>query len=244
MRFSAYDVSASRPTAVNVIAGRSGVGKTRAINALLRQRPDGERWAVLVNEQGGTAIDVDLMGNPWDGAGEQLLSYVAGCPCCSASVSFRVALVQLLRQRPDRLLIEPGSVDALRSLLLLLAADGIRAAVDMRAVVVLTEDLPADALETDPWIAAADSVVLVAPLGDRPHDERPHHEPPREEPPGEELDPAAALSACLASLGHRPRFAGVAAPATLPLRVLDGGVVHGGGVAVDGVVVEWGAAQR
>ena len=41
----------------NVITGFLGVGKTTAILALLNQKPESERWAVLVNEFGEIGVD-------------------------------------------------------------------------------------------------------------------------------------------------------------------------------------------
>ena len=49
------------PTAVNVITGFLGVGKTTAILNLLQQKPDDELWAILVNEFGEIGVDGGLM---------------------------------------------------------------------------------------------------------------------------------------------------------------------------------------
>ncbi|MDA8660715.1 CobW-like GTP-binding protein [Luminiphilus sp.] len=47
----------SKITAVNVIAGFLGAGKTSAIVGLLNQKPANESWAVIVNEFGEIGID-------------------------------------------------------------------------------------------------------------------------------------------------------------------------------------------
>lgn len=44
----------------NVITGFLGVGKTTAILNLLENKPDNERWAVLVNEFGEIGVDGSL----------------------------------------------------------------------------------------------------------------------------------------------------------------------------------------
>ena len=44
----------------NVITGFLGVGKTTAILNLLKNKPDNERWAVLVNEFGEIGVDGSL----------------------------------------------------------------------------------------------------------------------------------------------------------------------------------------
>ena len=45
------------PVPTNLITGFLGVGKTTAIKSLLTRKPEGEVWAVLVNEFGDIGID-------------------------------------------------------------------------------------------------------------------------------------------------------------------------------------------
>ena len=52
------DISRRIPT--NIISGFLGVGKTSAILNLLAQKPETERWAILVNEFGEIGIDGSL----------------------------------------------------------------------------------------------------------------------------------------------------------------------------------------
>jgi G3E family GTPase len=83
--------------ATHLITGFSGAGKTTLVRALLAQRPSEEHWALLLNGSGGIA----------GSDGVSVMQLTDGCACCSARVSFRTALVQLLRAaRPRRLLIE------------------------------------------------------------------------------------------------------------------------------------------
>lgn len=127
------------PTPVNIIAGPLGVGKTTVINHLLMQRPQHEKWAVLVNEYGLIGLDAALMDTP-DSAGKPgvvLREVAGGCICCSAGLMFEVALVRLLRKRPDRLLIEPTGLAALSGILDTLERPGIRDSVDVRTIVCL-----------------------------------------------------------------------------------------------------------
>jgi G3E family GTPase len=42
---------------VNLITGYLGVGKTTAIVNLLKEKPEDEKWAVLVNDFGEVSID-------------------------------------------------------------------------------------------------------------------------------------------------------------------------------------------
>ncbi|QYK04116.1 CobW family GTP-binding protein [Shewanella zhangzhouensis] len=90
---------------VNVITGFLGAGKTSFIKQLLAQKPEGETWAVLVNEFGEVGLDAALLGSR---EGLAIREVPGGCICCAAGVPTRVAVAQLLRQaRPSRLLIEP-----------------------------------------------------------------------------------------------------------------------------------------
>ena len=49
------------PIPVHIITGHLSVGKTTLISSLLRHKPDGEHWAVLVNEFGVLGIDAALL---------------------------------------------------------------------------------------------------------------------------------------------------------------------------------------
>ena len=45
----------------NIITGVLGAGKTTAIQSLIDQKPEGERWAIVINEYGQVAIDNALI---------------------------------------------------------------------------------------------------------------------------------------------------------------------------------------
>lgn len=159
---------------VNLIAGPLGVGKTTTINHLLGQRPASQRWAVLVNEYGLVGLDGALLegtqGAAQDDAqpGVEVREVAGGCICCSAAMMFEVALVRLLRLRPDRLLIEPTGLAAASGILETLARKGIREAVDVRSVVCILDpaqlERSLDRAEIRDQIDAAD--VLVAGRSD------------------------------------------------------------------------------
>jgi len=94
----------------SLITGYHGAGKTTAILGLLARKPEGERWAVLVNafNQSGGA-PADLLG--FAGKDVTVSKIAGGCICCTAQVSLRVELMRLLRKaRPDRLLIEASAL--------------------------------------------------------------------------------------------------------------------------------------
>ncbi len=159
----------SRPKIpVNVIAGSLGVGKTTAINHLLRQRPAHEKWAVLVNEYGQIGLDQALLTNTDPSKGVEIREVAGGCICCSAGFLFEVSLTLLLQRRPDRLLIEPTGLATLSGILDTLARKGIREAVDVRSIVSLVDPVSWDpdqmTTENQDQVEAAD--VLLASRSD------------------------------------------------------------------------------
>jgi G3E family GTPase len=101
------DILQNIPT--HVIAGPLGAGKTSLISHLLKQKPAGERWAVLINEFGQIGLDAALLTTGDDGIA--LGEVAGGCLCCVNGAPFQVGLGRLLRMaRPDRLLIEPSGL--------------------------------------------------------------------------------------------------------------------------------------
>lgn len=93
----------------HVIAGPLGAGKTSLIRQLMAQRPEGERWAVLINEFGQIGLDAALLTRDADGIA--LGEVAGGCLCCVNGAPFQIGLGRLLRKaRPDRLFIEPSGL--------------------------------------------------------------------------------------------------------------------------------------
>lgn len=93
----------------NIITGFLGAGKTTAILHLLKDKPEQERWAVLVNEFGEIGVDGSMVqGQSSEESGVYVREVPGGCMCCASGLPMQIALTQLLsRVRPHRLLIEP-----------------------------------------------------------------------------------------------------------------------------------------
>lgn len=125
----------------NVITGFLGVGKSTAILHLLQQKPDNERWAVLVNEFGEVGIDGSLFtGRETEESGVFIREVAGGCMCCAAGLSMQIALNMLLaRAKPDRLLIEPTGLGHPEEVLAVLAAEHYREILDLRATITLVD---------------------------------------------------------------------------------------------------------
>lgn len=97
---------AGNPTRIptHLVLGFLGAGKTTAILNLLKQKPEGERWAVLVNEFGEVGIDGAFLSNQ----GVAVKEVPGGCMCCVSGLPMQIGLNSLISfARPDRLFIEP-----------------------------------------------------------------------------------------------------------------------------------------
>lgn len=89
---------------LHLVTGLLGSGKTTLIHHLLNQRPEDERWGLLINDFGPFSLDETLLRQQ----GVPLVSVQGGCLCCSAQLALQQALNRLRQHGPlDRILIEP-----------------------------------------------------------------------------------------------------------------------------------------
>ncbi|MCE0495960.1 CobW family GTP-binding protein [Vibrio salinus] len=119
----------------NIITGFLGVGKTTAILSLLNNKPENEKWAVLVNEFGEIGIDGAMLS----GQGAVVKEVPGGCMCCAAGVPTSVAITALLRQQPDRLIIEPTGLGHPKEIIALLLSAQYSPYIDLKATITLTD---------------------------------------------------------------------------------------------------------
>ena len=125
----------------NIITGFLGVGKTSAILYLLKSKPGGERWAVLVNEFGEIGVDGSLFEGQYSkGEGVFIREVPGGCMCCAAGLPMQVALNQLLaKARPDRLLIEPTGLGHPKEVLQVLSAQHYQEVLSLQKTLTLVD---------------------------------------------------------------------------------------------------------
>ncbi|MBA5760745.1 GTP-binding protein [Vibrio sp. 404] len=119
----------------NIITGFLGVGKTTTILNLLKNKPENENWAVLVNEFGEIGIDGALMTDQ----GALIKEVPGGCMCCTAGVPMSVGINALLRQKPDRLIIEPTGLGHPKQVIATLTSEQYEKYVDLKATIALVD---------------------------------------------------------------------------------------------------------
>jgi G3E family GTPase len=122
---------------VHIISGFLGAGKTTLLKHLLSQKPDGEVWAVLMNEFGQIGVDQALLPQDQGYAVKELLG---GCLCCSSQMPMQIALSRLLSEhKPDRLFIEPTGLGHPAQLLEQLTEPHWQSHLNMRALVTVVD---------------------------------------------------------------------------------------------------------
>lgn len=119
----------------NIITGFLGVGKTTTILQLLKNKPEEESWAVLVNEFGEVGIDGAFLTE----SGAMVKEVPGGCMCCTAGLPMSVGINALLRQKPDRLIIEPTGLGHPKKILAILQSENYKNYIDLKATLGLVD---------------------------------------------------------------------------------------------------------
>ena len=122
-----------------LVTGFLGAGKTTLINQLLSCKPEGARWALLINEFGRIGIDGALLTQDNSAPQDIAISEVSGgCICCTSQLPLQIALSRLLSEhRPQRLIIEPTGLAHPRELLRQLSEPHWQTALSMQAVIAV-----------------------------------------------------------------------------------------------------------
>ena len=95
-----------KKTKVHLISGFLGTGKTTALKSLMAQKDPNEKWVILVNEFGEIGIDGAVLSDE----GIPVAEIAGGCLCCAAGPQMGSALAKLLRNEPDRIMIEASGL--------------------------------------------------------------------------------------------------------------------------------------
>ena len=95
-----------KKTKVHLISGFLGTGKTTALKSLMAQKDPNEKWVILVNEFGEIGIDGAVLSDE----GIPVAEIAGGCLCCAAGPQMGSALTKLLRNEPDRIMIEASGL--------------------------------------------------------------------------------------------------------------------------------------
>lgn len=156
-----------------MITGFLGSGKTTAIKHLLAQKPDNERWAIIVNEFGEVGIDT-LAVEKTDEL--ELLPLSGGCVCCRLGPQLHSSLKSLLAlQQFDRLIIEPTGMGHPSGILDTLLKPYYRQSLDVQAIICLLDprDLADQSLLNDPTFVDQINMsdIVVANKADRASEE-------------------------------------------------------------------------
>lgn len=162
-------------TKTNLITGFLGSGKTTTLRHLLAQKPEGEKWAVLVNEFGEIGIDGALLAD----SGAVLKEIPGGCMCCVNGLPMQVGLNMLLQQaKPDRLLIEPTGLGHPKQILSLLTSEVYNNWLTLNATLCLIDPRQLSdprVIENENFrdqLAAADVIIANKSDVTKPHDQQ------------------------------------------------------------------------
>jgi G3E family GTPase len=126
-----------RRTPINLITGYLGSGKTSAILNLLESRPEGEKWAIIVNEFGNIGIDQEAF-EAQDGV--QIKPLAGGCVCCTLAGKLTSTLMRLLHlEQVDRILLEVTGLGHPAGIFDALSAPDLARFLDLRATICLMD---------------------------------------------------------------------------------------------------------
>ena len=124
--------------AVHIISGFLGAGKTRFLKQLFTNKSADkkadERWVVILNEAGTTQYEQQQL----IAQGIIVKELYGGCLCCSAAMTFRVALNKIIKEhQPQRIFIEPAGAGHLANIKALLLGEFYEPVLTLKSTLCL-----------------------------------------------------------------------------------------------------------
>lgn len=130
-------IASTHPVKTHIISGFLGAGKTTLLQSFLKQKPEGETWAVLMNEFGQIGVDQQMLPQQ---SGYEVKELLGGCLCCTSQLTMQIALSRLIQEsKPDRLFIEPTGLGHPAQLLEQLTEPHWQSMIDMCALITVVD---------------------------------------------------------------------------------------------------------
>ncbi len=124
-------------TPTHIITGFLGAGKTTVLRHLLAQKPEGEVWAVLMNEFGEIGIDQTWIA---EHSGIAVKEVLGGCLCCTSQLPMQIALARLLSEfKPTRLFVEPTGLGHPKTLVEQLSEAHWQNSLSLRQIITVVD---------------------------------------------------------------------------------------------------------
>jgi len=136
------------PLPVHLITGLLGSGKTTTLKHLISQKPNNEKWGILINEFGDIDIDAATL-EASDSSQLHIQQVSGGCVCCTAQFGLIDAINQLLSQPIDRLLIEPTGLGHPAKIIDSLKHTQFKRALSLQALSLIHSDAADEGLGVD-----------------------------------------------------------------------------------------------
>lgn len=122
-------------TAVSIISGFAGAGKTTFLNRILAQYGPGHRLAVVENEFGAVSVDGSVLCG-----GVAVKEITGGCICCTLFQGFLKGTMELIDQyAPEWILVEPTGVGKLSDVLRAVDQLALRRRICLRDIVTIVD---------------------------------------------------------------------------------------------------------